>query len=303
VALLAAGAARAADLPDIAIDDTDVYPESLSSTKDGTLYIGSVKGILFRALPGQLKAEPWIQPTAENGLLAVLGVLADEHSHTLWVCSSPSGPLRNPPAVGTASVVAFDLKSGAFKGSYPFPAPAGACNDITIAQDGTAYVSDTPNGRILRLAPRANSLTVWAQDERLKGIDGIVFAADQTLYLNIVSRGQLMRVERTRDGSAGAITELQPSQPVAGPDGLRLVAGHTFLLAENIAGRIDQVTITGDQAQVTTLRDGLNSPPGVTRVGHTAYAIEGKIGYLIDPKLKGHDPGPFVVHAIPLPQD
>ena len=48
------------------------------------------------------------------------------------------------------------------------------------------------------------------------------------------------------------------------------------------------------------LKDGLVSPPGVTRVGDTAYAIEGKITYLIDPKLKGQEPGPFIVHAIPL---
>ena len=32
----------------------------------------------------------------------------------------------------------------------------------------------------------------------------------------------------------------------------------------------------------------------------TAYAIEGKIGYLVDPKLKGQDPGPFRIIAIPL---
>ena len=32
----------------------------------------------------------------------------------------------------------------------------------------------------------------------------------------------------------------------------------------------------------------------------TAYALEGKIGYLIDPKLKGQDPGVFSAHAVPL---
>jgi len=287
---------------DVLIDDTNVYPESLSAAKDGTLYIGSVKGIIFRAPAGHTKAEPWIRPSAENGLLAVLGVLADERSHTLWVCSSPSGPLRSPPAVGTASLVAFDLKSGTLKGSYSFPAPASACNDITIARDGTAFVSDTPNGRILQLAPRGKTLTVWAQDERLKGIDGIVLAADETLYVNIVTRGQLFRVERTADGGAGNLTQIQTSQPIGGPDGFRLVSGHTFLLAENTAGNIDEVTITGDQAAVKVLRSGLNSPPGVTLAGHTVYAIEGKVGYLIDPKLKGQDPGAFTAQAIPLSQ-
>jgi hypothetical protein len=60
------------------------------------------------------------------------------------------------------------------------------------------------------------------------------------------------------------------------------------------------VTINGDQAQVKVLREGLISPPAVTLVGRTAYALEGKIGYLVDPKLKGHDPGIFEAYAVPL---
>jgi hypothetical protein len=60
------------------------------------------------------------------------------------------------------------------------------------------------------------------------------------------------------------------------------------------------VTIEGEAAKIRVLKDGLNSPPGVTRVGNTAYVIEGKIGYLLDPKLKGQDPGAFKALAIPL---
>jgi len=298
-ALIAAPAAMAA-APDIRIDDTNVFPESLSAAADGSVYIGSMKGIVFRAPPGAAVAEPFIRPTPENGVLSLLGVLADDASGTLWLCSSPS-PLRDPPAVGTASLMAFDLKTGARKGAWPFPAPASACNDVAIARDGSAYATDTPNGRIFVLKPGAKALELFAADERLKGIDGIVFSADGTLYLNIVSKGQLMRVERTPDGAFAGLTELKLSQPVAGPDGFRLISGNRFLLAEGNSGRIDEVTIRGDEAKVRVLREGLVSPPGVTLVGHTAYGLEGKILYLIDPKLKGQDPGPFMARAIPLP--
>src|SRR5215469_6540314 len=286
-------------LPDVTIDDTNVYPESISSTANGTLFSGSVKGIIYRAAPGSARAQAWITPSEQNGLLSVFGVLADERSGTLWVCSTPS-PLRTPPAVGTSSVMAFDLKSGKPKGVYPFPWPASVCNDITIARDGTAFVSDTLNGRILTLARGAKALEVFAEDARLKGIDGLVFDGDGTLFVNIVTKGLLLRVDRNRDGSAGAITQLTTSQPVRGPDGFRLVRKHTFLLAEGNGARIDEVTIEGDQASIRVLREGLNSPTAVTLIGKTVYANEGKIGYLIDPKLKGQDPGPFVLHAVPL---
>ena len=299
-ALLAAGAAMAAPAGDIRIDDTNVYPESLGAAPDGTLYIGSIKGIVFRAPRGQATAEPWIQPTAENGILSLLGVLPDAASKTLWLCSSPN-PFRTPPAVGVSALMAFDLKTGNQKGAWPLPAPASACNDITIGPDRTVYASDTPNGRIFVLKPGAKSLQLYANDARLKGIDGIVFGGDGTLYLNIVSHNQLMRVDRGADGAMTGLTELTLSQPVAGPDGFRLISGNRFLLAEGNSGRIDEVTITGDHADIRVLKEGLTSPPGVTRVGQTAYAIEGKILYLVDPKLKGQDPGPFMVRAIPLP--
>jgi sugar lactone lactonase YvrE len=298
---VACGVAHAArPLPDVTIEDTNVYPESISSTANGTLFAGSVKGIIFRAAPGSSTAQAWITPSEQNGLLSVFGVLADERSGTLWICSTPS-PLRNPPSVGTSALMAFDLKSGKQKGAYPFPGPPSVCNDVTIARDGTALASDTANGRILKLARGAKALEVYAEDARLKGIDGLVFDRDGTLYVNIVTKGLLLRIDRNRDGSAGAITQLTTSEPLRGPDGFRLVRPHTFLLAEGNGGRIDEVTIDGDQATLKVLRDGLNSPTAVTLIGQTAYANEGKIGFLIDPKLKGQDPGAFVLHAVPLP--
>jgi sugar lactone lactonase YvrE len=298
-AALAATATTAAAAPrgDIRIDAAHVFPESMSSTADGTVYVGSIWGVVFRAKPGATMAEPWAQP---EGVLSILGVLADPAHGTLWLCSTPN-TFRSAPIAGTSSVMALDLKTGKSKGAWPFPAPASACNDITIAKDGTAYVSDTPNGRIFTVKRGAKDLELFAQDDRLKGIDGIAFSGDGTLYANIVTKGQMVRIDREKDGRFSGVTQLQLSQPVAGPDGLRLISGHRFLQAEGNSGKITEVTIDGDKAAIKVLKEGLVSPPGVTAVGKTAYAIEGKIGYLIDPKLKGQEPGAFFVRAIPLP--
>lgn len=300
-ALALATSAAAAPGKDIRIDDVSVFPESLSAAPDGSIYVGSMKGIVFRAAPGAELAKAFIRPSAENGILSILGVLADARSGTLWICSAPS-PLRTPPAVGTTSLMAFDLKTGKPKGAWPFPAPNGACNDITVARTGEVYATDTPNGRILRLKRDGKALELFAADEKLKGVDGIAFCAAGDLYVNIVTKGQILRVDRGPDGTFKGLTEIRLSQPVAGPDGMRLVSGGRFLLAEGNSGKIDIVDIHGEEGKVTTLRDGLKSPPGVTHVGSTAYGLEGKILYLIDPKLKGQDPGPFVIHAIPLPK-
>ena len=297
--LCLARAASAAPLPDVTIDATEVYPESMSAGPDGTLYIGSMRGVVYRAAPGKPLARAWIKPSAANGILSLLGVLVDAPSHTLWLCSA-AGTLLKPPIQGTSALIALDLKTGRPKGRWPLPAPVSVCNDISVAPDGSVYVTDTPNGRIFHLSPGAKELELFLQDPSLRGIDGIVFSSGGLMYVNNVQRNQLLLVDVRPDGKAGPITPLELSQPVAGPDGFRLIAGNRFLLAEGNAGRIDEVTIHGVQADIKVLRTGLVSPPAVTLVGHTAYALEGKIVYLIDPHFKGQDPGTFKVYAVPM---
>ena len=59
------------------------------------------------------------------------------------------------------------------------------------------------------------------------------------------------------------------------------------VLAENGAGKIDALTITGDIAHVTVLKDGLNTPTAVEPAGDTLWIAErgaGKAGSIPMPK-------------------
>jgi hypothetical protein len=48
---------------EIAVPGDRAFPESLSSTQDGTAFIGSLaEGGIFRAAPGAATAELWINP-------------------------------------------------------------------------------------------------------------------------------------------------------------------------------------------------------------------------------------------------
>jgi len=288
---------------DIRIDGKGVHPESLTSTADGTLFTGSLTGTIYRAGPRDTVATAFIKPDAENGLRAVFGVLADEKAGRLWVCSvaNPFGPRTAGPAA-PSEVAAFDLRSGALVGRWAFPAPGGTCNDIAIAADGAAYATDTPGGRILKLAPGGKALEVIASHQSLRGIDGIAFAADGTMYINNVQRHELWRVKPTADPAAPELTLLKASQPMQGPDGLRLIRGNRFVQGESGGGRVTLVTINGDDATIDVLREGLTGVPGVTLIGDAVYTAEGKIDYLIKPELRGQDPGEFRAIAIPLPR-
>src|SRR6476661_9056770 len=84
VALTLSALVRAQDRTEVTINDAGVQAENLTSSQDGTVYFGSTaKGTIYRAAPGAERAEPWIQASTA-GLTNVLGVLADDKSHTLW---------------------------------------------------------------------------------------------------------------------------------------------------------------------------------------------------------------------------
>jgi sugar lactone lactonase YvrE len=303
LSLAAPGIALAAPT-EIVIPGDHVFPESLTSTAAGTVIIGSfTEGVVYRARPGAATAETWIK-AGTNDLLSVLGVLADEKSKTLWVCSSDlSGLGITVPGKKETALKSFDLKTGAPKGSVALPDTGSLCNDIVIARDGSAFVTDSLHPRILRLKPGASQFDVWVENEVFgtKGpnLDGIAFGSDGQLYVNTYAGGKLFRVAVGKDGSAGAVTELTPSSPLDHPDGMRRLGRNTFLMIEG-AGRLDLVTIKGDQAQIKVLKDGLNAPVSVTKIGSTAWALEGQLNLLFDPTKKGIKPQPFRAVAVPL---
>jgi len=285
---------HAADRREITFADARIFPESLTSTKDGTLYFGSLgQDAVYRAAPNESKAVVFIPPKS-NGLQSVLGVFADEKAGTLWVCASTTGG-RGAPVVGETALKAFNLKTGAFKASYAFP-NNGLCNDVAVAKDGTIYVADTAQGRVLRLKKGATALDVWASDPVvLATVDGLAILDDGALYANSVGQSTLMRIPIKADGSAGAIAKLEPSRPLQGPDGMRTVGKMTLLLVEG--GRLDEVTIRGDKAEVKVIREGMPGITAVTLTGKTAYVAEARL----NERNTTTEIAPFRAIGIPYP--
>jgi hypothetical protein len=173
---------------------------------------------------------------------------------------------------GQTALRSFDLKTGAAKGTYPFPPNSGVCNDIALSADGAAYVSESFRGRVHRLKPGATALEVWASDSAMAVVDGLAFLADGSLYVNTITTGKLFRIPVNADGSAGALVPIETSSPFVRPDGLRAVGPKTLLQAEQ-QGRVTELTIDGNRAEVRVVKDGLTRPTGVTIVGDAAVVL------------------------------
>ena len=301
--------ARAADRTEITFPGDHAYPESITATSDGTIYAGSLyEGGIFRVPPGAATAERWIKPGA-NDSMTTLGVFADERSGTLWVCSSNLGAFGVPPPGGEKPVAlkAFDLKSGARKGSWPLPGGKSLCNDMVVGADGAVYVADSFQPHILKLPPGGSALEVWASDPRFGGegpcLDGITIGQDGNLYANTYSTGRLFRVEMGQGGKAGQIAQLKTTPGFEHPDGMRAYGRNGLLVVEGAdAGRFDIITLSGDNAEVKTVRGGFKQPVSVWQIGNTAWVLEGQLATLFDPPEKRGKPGPFRAYAVPLPE-
>jgi sugar lactone lactonase YvrE len=297
---IAASGYAAPAITEITLPGTRIFPESITSTADGTLIVGSLgHGNVSRIAPGSAAVEEWIKP-GTGGLNQILGVYADEKGKTLWVCSNN---LANKGEATAA--MAFDLKTGAPKGTYPLPGDGTLCNDIAVASDGTAYFTDTRQGSVLMLKPGGKTLEIAAKDPLLAGADGLAFGEKTILYVNSVSAGKLLRLDLGPDGKSKTVVELKLSRPIDRPDGMRAIGRNRLLLAEN-SGNMDVVTFAGEGLQnavVTTIKEGLEMTPAVTATRGMAWIVEGKLPYMNDPAYKDKDPGMFKMYAVPLPKN
>jgi sugar lactone lactonase YvrE len=308
LALAAAAAVQAAAPPaEIVIPGERVFPESLTSTSDGTVIIGSIGArTIFRVKPGAGNAEAWIQQ-GTDGMRGVFGVFADNKSNTLYACSGGFGPPPPGESPPVPTLYTFDLKTGAPKGHNVLPTAGAGCNDIAVGPDGTAYATDAANMLIVRLPKGAKDLEVWAGsggEFGAKGgiLDGIAVVGDRVIA-NVLFTSKLFSVPIGKDGKAGTVTEIKLDNPITRPDGMRSFGKSSLLVAEagSGGGRLSRVDLTGDSGKVTTVKDGFpGGPVAVTVVDKAAYVLEGQLAMLFgrpDPNMKAT---PFHAVAVPI---
>src|SRR6185436_4115253 len=249
----------------ISIPSKNLFPESITSTKDGTIIIGSYgTNSIWRVPAGSNNAAKWIDV---GGSLTdpLLGVLADEKSGRLLVCK--------------AGVKTFDLKTGAPKEVLTIPSAMPFCNDLAVRSDGSIYVADTRGAKIFMFPKGKTEAVEVASDPLLAGADGLAFLSDQNkLYVNSVTTSKLLRLDLDKEGKVTKITELKQSRPLQGPDGMRAIDGKRLIIAEG-SGRTAMGVPNGDSVEITTLKEGgmEGGTPAVTVTKGMGWTMEGKL--------------------------
>lgn len=285
---------------EIRLPDDNRFPESVTSTSDGTLFVGSIAdgGVLRIGANGTVTTR-FLKP-GDHGTRSTFGLLADEKRGTLWVASNDATVLgaTGPTITEGGWVKAFDLTTGVLKLSIRLPGAKALANDFALDRDGALYVTNTLAPQILRLRPGAQSFDVFVENDVLRnGLDGIAFGADGNLYVNTFMGGELFRID-VKDGAAGRVTKLEPTRPLTYPDGLRPFKDG-FLMVEG-SGALSRVTVSGDGARIEPIGQ-FAGPTGVTVTGDRIWVTEGQIGLISKTSKDGPASPSFHLRSVDLP--
>ena len=276
---------RSASAAELLIGDAKSQPESLTMAPDGVLIVGSASSpFIYKVSSGSSTAEKFVDASSEGPGTFFFGMLADATTHTLWACQLTPKPGTTPVQRHTA-LRAFDLSNGTPKFRWDLPGDNSMCNDFAIGPDRALYITDTANGKIFRLPAGGSAAEVYLEHRTLMGVDGITFL-DGTLYVTNVFFNKLYRIPVDSAGKPGTPVDIWMDQPVKGPDGMRAAKGKLFV-AENGSGVISAMVVTGDRAQVTVLKEGLETPTGIEPAGDSLWYTQraiGKAGSIAMPK-------------------
>lgn len=196
----------------IEFPESGLLPEAIAFGRNGTLYVGGVRtGAIMKAAR---KAET-LSPvaTAPGGVfdLEIRGrkLWAAVNNQIAYEAAGASAPF--------AAIMIFDAKTGEKLRDVRIGEGDALLGDLEVAQDGTAYASDSLTPRIYRLGP-GGAPEILAEDARFVNLQGIaldeknrrLFAADYLagLFTIGLETGAVAQIENRANAHLGGIDGL-----------------------------------------------------------------------------------------------
>lgn len=285
---------------DITLPGENFFPEGIASDGNGGIFVGSLitRQILHIDLETH-KATVFADANSTEGLLSLTGLLVDQKHELLYACSTDAG-LAEFEGHKITSLYVFDLRGLTPSTHYPLPG-GGFCNDMAMGPDGSLYVTDTYNPRILVLRPKAAELEVWVENEIFGGeginLNGIVWSGDQ-LYVVKSNNGALFRITEDQEKPGVVVLQIETPRPLQFPDGLEFLSKGKLLVVEG-AGNLTEIQINGDVAKLQVISQGLDVPTTMEIIDGQAIVVQAQLDHLFDPDKAGK-PSPFILKVIPL---
>lgn len=289
------------------IPEKGLIPEGLAwDPKSGRYFVSSVRLGKIVQIDRDRHASDFVQ-SGIAGIHGLSGIGIDSRRRLLWACSTASPRVANYQKgdANDPAVIAFDLHHGKVARRIPFQQANGFCDDLTVADDGTLYVSDS-TGAVLELSPGSDRLTTLVRRGVIRSPQGSVLSANgRVLY--VADYGGPIRAVDVRTGDVAPLQLPDDFQPM-GIDGITRHGNRLIAVQNGIEpNRVVALTLRRDGLAVSDwkileMNHPLIDEPTIGKVvGDVYYFVGASQGNKFD--AGNPDPAKLtdaIVFAIPL---
>lgn len=287
------------------------YPNGITQASNGTLYVGSiVSGQILQIAPDG-KQEIFF-PGSED-VFAATSLRLDEQRGILWGTSPDFLGVKNADGEiirRPHRVFALDIRTGKVLRSLLMP-NNGFGNDLALDADGGVYITDSFNPQIYYLAPGANQLETWIENELFRpnsekiGLAGIARNSSGITIVGMYSAGKLLKITNQPQDSVVEVIPLE--RQLENPDGMQFTDDGLLLLTEGAMEtgdgrlvRIDVLSSATEPKLIETLVSGLESPVNLTTLNRNVWVTESRIRHRLLPEKEAEIPNRFFIRHFVL---
>jgi len=217
-------------------DTTLRTPESVLYDGNNTLYVTNIDG-----KPGELDGSGFISKVTLDGKI--------ENLRWTSGLNAPKGMGLYKNRLYVTDVyrlVCINTENGQAEKTWDAVGKGGYLNDVTVAKDGTVYVSDNQNDKIYRL--KDEKWEVWMEGEQLNKPNGLLAVGKNKLMVGSTKIGAL----RSVDLATKTMTTL--ADGMAATDGI-VAEGKGNYFVSDWTGQIFHVNADGTKAQLLDTRE------------------------------------------------
>lgn len=217
----------------------------------------------------------------------IAGIGMKVAGNRVFVCNSDQGrSVRSTTATTRqlAELLVFNLTTGQLERRTDLDdllpaADPNFANDVTLAPDGTAYVTDSFSPVIYKVAPDGTASILVRDDAKLGspgfGLNGIVYHPGGYLIVANTGQSKLYKVDLQ---NGNAITEITGTGALPG-DGLALLNGDLYVVTGG--NRVAQVRSTDNWQTASIVKFDATGYLGATTsvaVNNQIYTLNARIG-------------------------
>jgi sugar lactone lactonase YvrE len=208
-------------------------PEGIEYDEDnGRFLTGSLaEGTIF-VIERDGRVVPFIR---DPDLVSSVGIEVDENRDRLLVANSNSAVFSDQNAAGHAKLGVYNLNSGERLAMVDLGATIGAgarhfANDVTVDDDGNAYVTDTFANAIYKVTPQYQATVMHQFTDLPQGVqlNGIVYHSGG--YLLAVAEERIYKVPVANPAGTALVNV---TDPVDGQDGIVLFSDGRLVATSN----------------------------------------------------------------------